>query len=432
MSTTSLSVAAGREVSCTVVVRNAGGIVDHFTIDVIGPPGPWATVTPDTVNLLPEETTEVTVTFAPPRTADVRAGTFPFGVRVFSQEDPEGSVMSEGELVVDPFAELTAEVVPPKAEGATVGTFEVAVDNRGNEPALVRVEAADREGELDFELRPVELTLDAGTTAYVRLRAKPARRFLRGQPVRHPFQVTVTPVTGPPVITDGTYVQRQVLPKWLLPLLAALLVFLLALVALWFTVLRPAVRSAASDAAAKQAEEVRTVAQAARQDAGAAMQQADQAKTGSDRALRNVGVDPAAPPANDPAVPVRVPTAAPPPPTTPIDHRIAADAPIDQDARRFRNFDFVVPAGKTLLVTDMILQNPRADVGTMRVLRRTPDGTISMFEFGLGNFRDLDHHWVQPLVFAPGEAVVLAVSCQNPPEKGNCTPAISLSGRFEG
>ncbi|SER01005.1 hypothetical protein [Actinokineospora terrae] len=432
MTTPTLAVQAGRQTTTTVVIRNAGAVVDHFTVDVIGPPAPWATVTPNSVNLLPDESTTVTVTFAPPRTADVAAGVVPFGVRVFAQEDPEGSVMAEGELDIAAFGEVTAEIVPAKVEGASGATFEVAVDNRGNQATPVVLAAVDPEADLSFDFRHTEVTLEPGTTAYVRLRVRPPRRFLRGQPVRRPFKVTVTPVGGAVVVADGVYVQRQLLPKWVLPALAVLLAFLLAIIALWFTVFKPAVRSAASDAAAKQAAEVKQVAQAAQQDAGAAKQQAGEAKTGSDRALRAQGVDPAQPPASDPIAPPRTPAPPPAPATAPFDRRIAADAPIDADVRRFREFDFVVPENKTLQITDLILQNPRADIGTMRVVRRTPDGRSLMFEFGLGNFRDLDHHWVQPLVFTSGEAITLAVSCQNPPEKGNCTPAIALSGRIEG
>ena len=51
------------------------------------------------------------VRFAPPRSADVVAGQVPFGVRVFSSEDPSGSVVEEGVIDVAPFVDVTAEMV---------------------------------------------------------------------------------------------------------------------------------------------------------------------------------------------------------------------------------------------------------------------------------------------------------------------------------
>ena len=66
-------------------------------------------------------------------------------------------------------------------------------------------------------------------------------------------------------------------------------------------------------------------------------------------------------------------------------------------------------------------------IGILRSSESTGSGAATWV--GLANFRDLDHHWLQPWRFAPGEKVVLAVSCQNP--TGHCTPSVSFSGRVE-
>ncbi|HEV2778477.1 MAG TPA: hypothetical protein VGX25_03670, partial [Actinophytocola sp.] len=292
---------------------------------------------------------------------------------------------------------------------------------------------ADPEGELDFRFTRQELVLEPDSTAFVRLVARPRDRFLRGQPVRHRFAVSVAAPDRPPITAEATMTQRQLLPKWLVPALIALLALALVLAGMWFFVLRPAVRSAAGDAAARQAAEVKQVAEnakqeagAAKQEAGAAKQDSGQAKQNADRALTELGIDPSAPPTT---------STGPRPPLAggdPTDFRVAADAPIDTNARRFREFSFTPPDGKKLVVTDAILQNPRSDSGTLRLLRATATGQELMLEVGLGNFRDLDHHWVQPIVFDAGERVVLAVSCQNPTDKGNCTPAVFFSGRLQG
>lgn len=427
ISTTSLVVEGGQVVTCTVVVRNSGGIVDQFAIDVVGEPANWATVEPARVNLLPEESTTVTVRFAPPRSGAVPAGPSPFGVRVSSQEDPDGWVVEEGVIDVGGFADVTAELVPSKVEAAARAKFKVAIDNQGNQPVVALIAAADPEGDLDFRLQRTELLLEPDATTFVGLRARPRDRFLRGQPVRHRFQVSITPAEqAQAIVAEATLVQRQLLPRWLVPALSALLAVALLLAGFWFAVLRPAVRSAAGDAAAREAAEVKQVAEQAKEDAGAAQADAGAAKQNSERAMREVGIDPSAPPTSG--------TGGPPAnlPTTPTDFRIAADAPIDNNARRFREFVFTPPEGKTLVITDAILQNPRGDSGTLRILRGTADQNVLMLEVGLGNFRDLDQHWVEPLVYRPGERVVIAVSCQNPAERGNCTPAVFFSGRIEG
>lgn len=443
LSTTRLSVEAGDEITCAVVVRNSGGVVDQFAVEVVGQPGAWATVEPAVVNLVPQEATTVTIRFAPPRSAAVPAGSAPFGVRVSSQEDPEGSVVEEGVIEVGAFAELTAEVVPPKVEAAARGKYRVALDNRGNYPVAVRLEAADPEGELDFRFRRNELVLEPDTTEIVRLLAKPRDRFLRGQPVRHRFQVALLAAERPPVTAEATLVQRQLLPKWLVPALIAVAAAALVIAGLWWTVLRPAVRSAATDAAARQAAEVKQVAEQARQQADAAKQDSGQAKQNSESAMRELGLTPpgsasgstggtsgggAASGGSSTGGGGRAVT----PPSTPTDFRIAANARSTTNNQSFVDVPYNSPADKTLVITDAILQNPRGDAGTLRIVRGTGSGNQVLLEVGLGNFRDLDEHWVEPLRIRPGERILISVSCQNPSDKGNCTPAVTFSGRVEG
>src|SRR3954471_16602748 len=116
LSNSALTVEAGQEVSFSVGVRNAGTVVDQFTVDLVGEVAVWASVDPEMVNLLPGQTGTVNVRFAPPRSSEAVAGPWTFGVRVASQEDPGGTTVEEGVLEILPFTEITAEIVPAKAE----------------------------------------------------------------------------------------------------------------------------------------------------------------------------------------------------------------------------------------------------------------------------------------------------------------------------
>jgi type II secretory pathway pseudopilin PulG len=426
LSTSVNTVQPGQEATCQVVVANTGTVVDHFTVEVVGDAAAWTVVEPPSVNLMPDESATVTLRFAPPRSAEVASRSVPFAVHVSSHEEPSGSVVEEGTIDVAPFTEVTIELVPPRAEGSRKANYEVVLDNAGNHQVDLELNPVDPEDQLVFRLARSRLALDSGTAAFVSLSVRPRHRFLRGQPQRHPFQVFASLGYGDPLVADGVMVQRQLLPRWLVPALIAALVAAVALVALWLGLLRPAVKSAARAAAAEQATELKSSAQEARADAGAAKQEAAQAKQNADRALIAQGLNPTdtnAPPiTSTPAVPA----------TQPIDFRIPTNAPIVTDVRNFREFSFTPEdTSKTLLITDLVLQNPRGNSGTLQI-RRDKDGTKTvLLEVGLNNFRDLDQHWVQPWLFRPGEKVVVAVSCQNPPELGNCTPAVSFSGRLE-
>lgn len=77
---------------------------------------------------------------------------------------------------------------------------------------------------------------------------------------------------------------------------------------------------------------------------------------------------------------------------------------------------------QTLDVSDVLLENPAGNNGTMNI----QSGSSPLFEFALADFRDLDYHFVQPLVFTKAQPLEVVVSCASGSVK--CTPALSLSG----
>ncbi|MEV6242721.1 hypothetical protein [Lentzea sp. NPDC051838] len=425
LSTSDLAVAPGGDVTCQVMVRNAGELVDQFTIDVVGDAASWSHAEPAVVNLNPGESAPVLIRFAPPRDAGVYAGPVPFGVRVISREDPHGSVVEEGVVVVGAFTDVAAELVPAKAEGARKAKYEVAVDNVGNAPALLRLRAVDPEDELDFRLDRTEISLPPGTTAFVRLQAKPRKTFMRGEPKRHPFQVEITPEHGEPMLAQGTMVQRQLLPKWLLPALLALLLLVGALVALWFTLLAPAVKSAAREAMQQESKEIKEKADEAASAAGAAKDESKQAKADAGQALGALGLKP-----GDTTTPPTLPKATEK--GDPVTFRIDVTAQITANATQFTELTFTPPDDKkTILVKDIFFENSKGDAGTAQLVRDANGTRSTIRVIGLGNFRDRDEHFQEPLRFNPGEKIVFRVSCQNPQPKGACTPSVVLNGRAE-
>jgi len=425
-----LAVDPGSTAECVIFVRNNGHIVDQFAIDVLGDAARWATVEPPVVNLLPGDQADIAVRFAPPRSAEAQAGPTAFGVRVRSREDPAGSVVEEGIVDVGAFTKVTVELVPRRSRGSRKGRHEIAIDNTGNQPTTVEVMAVDPDEALRFRVEQSVLTVQPGTAAFVRLQAVPRDKFLRGAEQLHPFQVLVNDGSGPPITTDGTMAQRQVLPKWLLPALLALLALAIVAVALWFTVLKPAVKSVVREAVQEEtAEQVAQASQAA-EAAKAAQAQAAQADQKADAANKALGIDAQGNPTGDPSIPGSPPE---PPPSSATDFRIAANAAPAGGGTGFTEFDPdpALPTDKTLVISDLVLQNPHGDSGILRIVRLTTGGQrITLLEVGLNNFRDLDYHFVQPWRFAPGEKVLLTVNCQNPAER--CQPAASFSGQLVG
>ncbi|WBQ06504.1 COG1470 family protein [Kribbella sp. CA-293567] len=443
LSKETLQLVPGESGGCELGITNTGRLVDQFTITLVGVEQDWVTIEPRTLNLMPGATGAVTLTFAPPRSSDVVAGRHTYGVVVRSREDPDASVVEESSVEVMAFQQIVTELVPEKRRTSRRTTFRLAVDNLGNSETAVEISLRDPDNELWLETDRPRLTTAPGTATIVKVRAAPNRRFWRGQPRLLPFEVVTVPADGEPVKTGGMVQQEQLLPKWLLPAVAALTVLVIAAIATWYALLKPAVVSVATEQTEQQ---VARAENAASQASGAA-DKATAAATVAERAA-GIGPSPApgegstspSPPGSGAGTPSGKPSggvtpsgkpsgaATTPVPTgpVPLSFRVATGARLVTDGS-FQEFSYQAPPKKTVKISDLVLQNPRGDSGVLRILI----GKDILLETGLGNFRDLDYHYLEPLFASAGKPIVVAVNCTAPGTGSDrCTPSVTFSGQL--
>lgn len=419
-------VAPGTESASEIRIRNTGAIVDQFQLDVVGDAASWAHVEPPLVNLMPGEESTARLVFAPPRSSRVAAGPAAFALRVMSREDTAGSAIEEAVVTVAPYSQVVADLVPRTSYGRFSGRHQLALDNLGNHPELVSVTATDPDRLLKLRVEPANLSVDPGTTTFVRIKGKPKKWLWMGQGKATPFSVLVTAEDSEQTIVQGAVLQQPILPASTLKAFAFLVAVAIALTALWFAFLKPTVESTAKAVAEDHtedlvaaveegndlAEEANEQAAQAAEDAAAA--QKESAKTTQNtkdvKKLQKVlsgGGTAAGAGTLDSA--------------RATDFRITTSVPAGVG---FREEPFDVPDDKVLWISDIVLQNPAGDIGTLRI-RRSDQVLI---EFGLENFRDLDYHLIQPIRFADTDDVVVAVSCRN--TTGDCTPSVYFTGRM--
>jgi hypothetical protein len=384
LGTRSIAVAPGAQASAEIRVRNNGTVVDQFTIQVLGDAAAWSTAEPPVISLFPGAEQTARITFKPPRSPDVPAGPLAFGVRVASQEDPAGSVVEEGQLQVGAFSETSAELAPRTSRGRTSATHDLAIDNRGNTLLNASVTGLDPDRALAYDIKPPAMVIDPGTAAFTKVAVKPRKRFWRGQPRTHSFQLQLDGGQAP-VLVGGSMLQEPILPSWFLKALALLLATLVALALIWLLFLQPAIRSAAEE----RAEEV----------------------------LAAVGITPN-PNTNGNGNGTEL-TPTPDPdettsPTTPTPTPGPAGVQTPRDGRLQAGGDALAPSeDRTLFVTDLVFSNPEGTSGTLRLRRSGQD----LFVLNLDNFRDLDFHFVTPITVGPDQSLRLQCNgtCEGPP-----------------
>jgi hypothetical protein len=347
---------------------------------------------------------------------------------VLPTERPENVVVLEGTLELLPFTETTAELVPWTSHGSFGGRHRIAVDNRGNTPIHVALAGLERGDRLAFRFQPPETTIAPGTAEFAALRVRPIKVMLRGVPVTHPFTVTVmppdqvqpvpddaVPVPGleleleleetvpsgsrfTPVNLEGTYLQEPVLPPWFLKALIALLLLAAALIGLWFFVIRSAVVSTAEAAIEDEVAAVETNAAQAASDADTAQAASVEAAEAAEEAETKAGI-------TDPT-PTRVPFA----------DRVEVTAA--EGATESKPF---APKNTTdpIELTDIVVSNPQGDSGRLSL---TLDD-VAILDLALENFRDTDYHFLTPIGMEPGQSLVLSVTCAQPGQPPEPTPA---------
>jgi hypothetical protein len=236
-------VTPGGGATLTIHVRNLSPVVDRYVCEVVGIDAAWWTVSPPSIELLPDvaggrsdgapSTGRFTVTIRPPRTSDARAGEWPIGVKITAEHTGERSV-EESTIVIEPFSSIEAQLRPTVTTGRRGASAIVLVANNGNRHEWVELRGSDPEDRLSLEFDSFNVEVPPGQKASAHLRIRPADGNLLGTARVRPFQVDLRPRSdAPPLVLAGTFRHRSLLPGWLPPAAAVLLALSLAGFATW-------------------------------------------------------------------------------------------------------------------------------------------------------------------------------------------------------
>ena len=391
------TVQPGSEATAEIRVRNSGTVVDQFTLEVLGEAAAWTIVEPAVIPLFPGAEAVAKIRFKPPKSPSVPARAIPYAVRIKSREDAKASMVEEGLVEVGAFFDTFAELIPRTAKGSSRARAQLALDNRGNVRINARLTAADPDRKLNFTISPQALIAEPGTASFAAIRLTPRQRFLTGPPKSSPYKVLVHQDGLPTISVDGSMLQEGLLPKWLLPALIGLAALVLVGIILWFLVLRPTIQSAATAAVQPAAQAAQSSAAKAQLAAGNAAAKAPAAGGGGLATGANpFGGDPWA-------------------------DRLVGSSSI------------TVPDGGGLSVTDLVFENPSGHTGSLQLLRFSAKNnqTQTLLTLRLENFRDLDFHFVTPVIFKPNDKLQLACGADNLPANTSCDASVYYSGYFK-
>jgi hypothetical protein len=386
-----VDVAPGTTAVLQLTVVNLADTTDSFAITPVGMAAPWTTLKPATLTLFGGTQQVIDVEVSPPVLSSTIAGPTALSVRVVPQRDPDNLTTAETTLIIGESFDRRLHVLQPALRGRRGATYDMMLENKGNTIATCRLHLVDPSGRLDGEFDPPAAGVEPGASTLVRLKLRATSPQWHSNARTIPFRIEADQPGSPTASSPATFVQTPMVSGAFGPKGAAVAAAALALLVGWFGVVKPAIRDAARDA-------VRTIAPAG-------------AVGATNSTVPTLGTDTVS---SGPANNVKGDNASIPLPSSVAQGQTGKN-------------EYTVPAGKRLRITDIVIQNPNADQGTLSL---AANGN-SLFTYNLSQmFADVDQPLVTPIELLPGQKFGVEVKCDGVGDltANACKPNVFISG----
>lgn len=384
-----IDVAPGSRVVLQLTVLNLADTTDTIVLTPLGMPAAWTIIRPATLTLFGGTQQTVEVEVAPPMLPSTAAGPTALSVRAVPQRDPDNLASAETSLIIGDSFDRRVNVLQPALRARRRAVYDLMLENRGNTPANCRLHFIELSGRLDGDFNPPAAGVEPGGNTLVRLKVRARKRQWQRQSRSIQFRIDADQAGAPDATAVATFVQAPVIPERLYGRLLALAAAAGLVVGGWFGVVHPAIRNAARDA-------VRDFVPTA----------------------TTVGVTTA------PDTPDTTPTTDGAPNNETI---VNLPLPVSVKEGESGSNKYTVPVGTTLRITDLVIQNPLGDQGTLVVARN--DKTL--FSYNLSTtYSDVDQPLVTPIELKAGENLVVTVTCKALGDltTDSCRPNVLVSG----
>jgi hypothetical protein len=387
-----VDVAPGTTAVLQLTVVNLSDTTDSFVLTPVGMPAGWTTLRPANVTLFGGTQQIVDVEVAPPMLPSTTAGPTALSVRIVPQHDPDNLTTAETTLIIGESFDRRLNVLQPALRGRRTATYDMMLENRGNTQASCRLHLVDPSGRIEGDFDPPAAGVEPGAGTLVRLKVHATGMQWQRHPRTVPFRIDADQPGSPTATSPATFVQTPVLPENLVGRLIGAGAALAVLGLAWVALVKPAIDDAAQTAV-DNAVPTQSTTLDSTPDAG------------SDSTVVTT-------PADDKGAIVNIP--------------LPVAVPQGQSGAN----QYTVPAGKILRVTDIIVQNPQVDQGTLVVSK---DGN-ALFSYSFAPMFgvDVDQPLVTPLELAANQQLTVTVTCDGVGDltATTCNANVFVSGRL--
>ena len=249
-----LQVTLGESVATTATIKNAGDVVEAYSITVEGIDPQWCNLSVSSVSLFPGDQEQVRLTIQPPKASASKAGPYNVIIKVASNRDPTLETTAQLAVEVGRFLLFDLDINPKKTRGRK-GSYKVSITNHGNVATTYTFAGQDPEDICRFDFKQSSVTVEPGATAEVPVVVNPKKKPFTGRAKTYSFKLTVTSHASEAGETKTVEAQlecRPLIPVWALTLGSVAVVAAIALIIVFLVVLAgkaPAITSITADPA---------------------------------------------------------------------------------------------------------------------------------------------------------------------------------------
>ena len=354
-----------------LTVVNLGDSTDTFVLTTAGMAAGWTTINPATLTLFGGTQQIVDIEVFAPLLPSTTAGPTSLSIRIIPQSDPDDVRSAETTLNIAGSFDRRLDILQPALRGRRSATYEMMLENRGNTQASCRLHLIDSSGRVEAEFDPPAAGVEPGGSTLIRMKVRTKSFQWERRARTIPFRIDADQPGSPTATGNATFVQTPMVPEHLVGRIVGLVTVAAVLLAGWFGVVKPAIRDAADTAVRLAVPETTTT-----------IATTIDSQTG-------VTVQPTVPQEAEGTI-INIP--------------LSVSVPVGQSDTAV----YKVPAGQRLRVTDLLVQNPNLDQGSLLLLR----GDLPLFTFALANvYPDVAAQVITPIELLAGEELIVQVTC---------------------
>lgn len=191
-------------VQAIVGLHNLGQSIDQLNVSVEGLDNSWYSLPVSSVALFPNDKDELKIIFNPPKTSQIKSGTYPFRIKVSSQANPEESIVVDMAFNVQTMPEVESTMLPQSITGRR-GIYKITINNPGDNEVTLNLDVGDSHDALKYNLSPTTLKIPANSNALATLEVSLGWLSFFGGDKEFQFQVSV----APPEVEEGKTIEGK-------------------------------------------------------------------------------------------------------------------------------------------------------------------------------------------------------------------------------